>query len=178
MKRIITLYLLCALAAPPVFSQTSDSVVTIAPYTQDEFARWMKDLRRFEIVSLGSIPFVTLGASLGYGFYRYFSHGMNMDYFPSLFSSGKDAGFSEGEQRNLFLISVGIGVAIGLIDFTIVQIKRARQNRASPSGEGSVITIEPLQTEVVQEEAKPFEQESAPPEQEPPSQETVPLETE
>ncbi len=176
MKRIIMLYLLCALAAPPVFSQTSDSVTTIAPYSQDEFALWMKDLRRFEIVSLGSIPFVTFGTSLGYGFYRYFSHGMNSDYLPSLFSSGKDSGLSERQQRNLFLVSVGIGVAIGLIDFAIVQIKRARQNRAASGRQGSVITIEPLQAEAVQEETEPFEQEPALPEQ-PSQQDTVPLET-
>jgi hypothetical protein len=150
MKRLVTLYLLCALIASPVFAQTSSTTVTIAPYEQDEFARWMKDLRRFEIVSLGSTPFVTFGTFLGYGAYRYFSGGM--ETFPIPFSSGKEAGFSETEQRNIFLISIGIGALIGLIDFAIVQIKRAQENRiASSGGAGSVITVKPLQADSVQD---------------------------
>ena len=65
------------------------SQVTVAdaeadPYEQDEFPQWAKDLRRGEIISLGSIPFVGLWVVGSYGGYKYFSG--EIDSFPNPFS--------------------------------------------------------------------------------------------
>ena len=45
---------------------------TPKPYTDEEFSQVAKDIRRFEIITLGSMPFVTLDTMLVYSGIKYF----------------------------------------------------------------------------------------------------------
>jgi len=57
-----------------------EPTVTIEPYTQDNIPTWVEDIHRTEIITFGSLPFVTLSVSLGYSFYRFFSNDMDSSY--------------------------------------------------------------------------------------------------
>ncbi|MBP5465250.1 MAG: hypothetical protein J6Y13_08800 [Treponema sp.] len=106
------------------------SQVTVAdaeadPYEQDEFPQWAKDLRRGEIISLGSIPFVGLWVVGSYGGYKYFSG--EIDSFPNPFSS-KDA-FDKQEIWTMVGVTAGIGFGIGLTDFFVNLSRRKKAER-------------------------------------------------
>ena len=127
-QRIIALVLCCVFLSFPIMA--AEPTVTIEPYTRDEFPDWLHDLRRAEIVSLGSLPFVTLGVTLSYSLYRYFSHDMNPDYFPNPFAKSSSAArLTTDEQLGILFTSLGISAAVGVIDFTISTIQRHKKNK-------------------------------------------------
>ncbi len=128
LKRRLTAFCLCFVFICGLLPAQTGPTVKIEPYTKDEFPQWAKDLRRYEIVSLGSLPFVMLLSTLGYGLYRYFDHGMDASYFPNPFSKGSGAGsLTQQEQMGLLFSSLGISAAIGLADFAIIKVKRSRR---------------------------------------------------
>ena len=106
-------------------SQVTVAEEEAAPYEDDEFPQWAKDLRRGEIISLGSIPFVGLWVVSGYGSYKYFSGAS--DSFPNPFSS-KDA-FDKQEIWTMVGVTAGIGLGIGLTDFFVNLSRRKKAER-------------------------------------------------
>lgn len=101
-----------------IYSQANTNPV---PYEEDEFPLWAKDLRRAEIISLGSLPFVTIGVSLGYGAIQYFSG--KTDTFPNPFNKSSNA-FTSEQQLQIFGISVGVSCLFGLTDYIVSVTKR------------------------------------------------------
>lgn len=93
------------------------------PYTKDEFHPWLHQLRRSEIVTLGSLPFTTLTTSLGYSFYRYFANDFDPEFQPNPFSPSQ-ANLSIEEQKRILYISLSASLLVGIIDFTISMIKK------------------------------------------------------
>ncbi len=131
----------------------AEPTVTIEPYTKDEFPGWLQDLRRAEIVSLGSLPFVTLSVTLGYSLYRYFSHDMNPDYFPNPFAKSSSAArLSTDEQLGILFTSLGVAAAVGITDFTITTIQRHKRNKAQEELNRGAVEIIPLDDESVPQE--------------------------
>ncbi|ULQ60062.1 hypothetical protein K7I13_01670 [Brucepastera parasyntrophica] len=126
-KYISVLMFFCMLAAI-IPAQTS---TTPEPYRDDEFSAWMKDLRRAEIISFGSLPFVTFMAGIYYDIYRYFSHDQDEAYMPWPFKdSATSIPLTEDEQKNILFISIGISLGVALFDFTYRTIARkVRENR-------------------------------------------------
>lgn len=145
--RCIALVLCCSfMASFPLAA--AEPTVTIEPYTKDEFPGWLQDMRRAEIVSLGSLPFVTLGVTLGYSLYRYFSHDMNPDYFPNPFAKSSSAAhLSTDEQLGILFTSLGVAAVVGITDFTISSIQRHKRNKAYQELNRGAVEIIPLDDE-------------------------------
>ena len=161
-RRLAILVSLVLLASMPLAA--AEPTVTIEPYTKDEFPGWLQDLRRAEIVSLGSLPFVTLGVTLGYSLYRYFSHGMDSNYFPNPFAKSSSAArLTTDEQLGILFISLGVAAAVGITDFTISSIQRHQRKKAEIQRNSEGIEIIPLDDGM---EALPLEEVDL---QEPPS---------
>ena len=91
-----------------------------------EFPLWLKDLRRAEIVALGSFPFTMLIASLGMDTYRFISHNGDSRYTPLIKSPGA-AAMTEDELAITITAALAGSLAISLADFVIVQYKRRAQ---------------------------------------------------
>lgn len=127
-KRLVFAALLLSLLRPEaVFSDSQpedEKTDAPAPYEENEFPQWAKDVRRLEIVSLGSVPFAALTVTLGYGAYLYYSG--SSDTFPNPFDRSS---FSEGEQMKMFCISLGAGAAVGLADLAVNLIKRRAEKK-------------------------------------------------
>ena len=108
----------------PAFSEDTSP----RPYDNDELPQVMKDLRRFEIISLGALPFVTLDTTLAYSTWRYVQHDFDAAYTPDIFAASS---FSQEEQRNLILTSLGVCIGIGLTDLIVQIVKRSHKKRRS-----------------------------------------------
>lgn len=109
----------------PVFSEETKDT-TPKPYDKKELPQGIKDLRRFEIITLGALPFVTLDTTLAYSTIRYAQHNFDNAYAPDIFSKSN---FSQEEQKNIILTSVGICVGIGLTDYIVQLIRRNSKKR-------------------------------------------------
>ena len=101
---------------------------TPKPYDSDELPQTMKDLRRFEIITLGALPFVTLDTTLAYSTWRYVQHDFDSAYQPDIFAASS---FSQEEQRNLILTSLGVCIGIGLTDLIVQIIRRSHKKRTT-----------------------------------------------
>lgn len=120
----------------PVFSEDT----TPKPYEDDELPQTLKDIRRFEIITIGALPFVTLDATLAYSTYRYAKNDFAEEYKPDIFSSSS---FSKDEQKGIILTSLGICVGIGLTDL-IVQIVRRNSKKKKQQVNYDDIAVVPI----------------------------------
>lgn len=96
---------------------------TPEPYKEDEFSQELQDLRRFEIITLGSMPFVTLDASIVYNGYKFATH--KVDKFNPLATTN----YSQREMKNIIITSLCVSTAIGISDFVIRFIKRNKTQK-------------------------------------------------
>lgn len=140
MKKIIFFTVLISLLSSsfPVFSETPE------PYQKDEFPGILHDIRRAEIITLGSMPFITFSATLGYSFGKYAYHNFDSSYFVNPFSSTDENSFSTDEQIGILLTSLGISAGIGLTDFIVHTIKRNNRQRKLKKQKNPEIQITPI----------------------------------
>ena len=127
--RCIAFLVLCMMAVaqmPLVAEEKKEEDHTPVPYTKEEFPLWQRELRRFEILSFGALPFVTLLSFWGYDMIRAAQHPNDPAYYPwPLKKADKAVALTEKEQLGVFLTAAGISVTIALIDITYRAIKRA-----------------------------------------------------
>lgn len=120
-KKLISIILIITLllnSTIPLFSEDN----TPKPYDDKEFPQTLKDIRRFEIITLGALPFVTLDTTLVYSNYRYFKNDFDEAYKPDIFAS---TSYSQDEQKGIILTSLGICIGIGFSDLIVQIIKRS-----------------------------------------------------
>lgn len=110
-----------------LFAASSNSSSTNPKeYSEDEFPQWTKDLRRAEIITFGSMPFVTIGVSLAYGSYLYFTN--QIDSFPNPLDKSTSS-YTEDQQLKIVGISLGVSAVFGLTDFIVNLIKNNKKNQ-------------------------------------------------
>ena len=123
--RLISFLIILAFLSP-AYSATSST--TPEPYHDNEFPQFLKDIRRFEIVTLGALPFVSIQTTLTYSTFQYVNHDFSSAYFPNPFAASS---YSQDEQVGLLLTSLGICVGIGLTDLIIQLVKRNKSRKRS-----------------------------------------------
>ncbi len=94
-------------------------------YSKNEFPSWQKDLRRFEIISFGAMPFVSLLSFWSYDIYRSIKHKGDPAYKPWPLKDTRIAKpLTEKEQKKIFASIVGISIGVAIIDLSYRLIKR------------------------------------------------------
>jgi len=88
-------------------------------YQEDEFSPFLKELRRGEIIMLGSLPLSIFLAIETYEIYRYVQHDRDPDYTPWPFRKHGGVPFSTTESRGIFISALGFSFLIAAIDFII-----------------------------------------------------------
>ena len=135
------------------FAQKVDR--TPEPYGIDEFTTWQKDLRRFEILSFGALPFVSLLSFWGYDMIRSAKNPGNADYYPwPLKRADIAAPLTEKEQKNVFFTAMGLSVGVALIDYTARAImRRIKQKKLEAQMQDNASSIEliPLDDDMIDE---------------------------
>jgi len=141
-KRLATLLLLSAFAAANLPAQTGGAAGTDTSH----WPRWLRDLRRWEIVAFGSFPFTMFFTTIGVDLYRWqAANGMDFSaegrrYAPWPLTSSGAVPMEDSEQRATILIAVGLSAGIAVADHLIVQSRRRRDiRRAEAIPVGTVI---------------------------------------
>jgi len=109
------------------FSQSEDT--TPKPYEEQEFEQWQIDLRRFEIITFGSLPFITLDTILIYTGYNWASGGF-ASTFPNPFAAMST--FSQNEIIGILVVSFTISLCIAITDYFIHKAKREAIQQKKP----------------------------------------------
>ena len=117
------------------FGQTSTSNTTPEQYKDEEFPQAMKDLRRFEIITLGAMPFITLDSAIAYNGYKFVTGK------SSTFNPLATADYSQDEMERIIITSICISAGVGLSDYIINLIKRNRIKKQQKL-ENTTISIE------------------------------------
>ena len=139
MPRVPVLVLLVLLVlAVPAFAQQAEGGETEAEeYAEEEFSPFLRDLRRAEIVMLGSFP-ITLFASLEiFDIYRYIATIEIVDgqvfadasYTPWPFRSPDPAPYSSREITGIFVTALSASLLIAVADYLIGRAKEKRPER-------------------------------------------------
>ncbi|UTC63311.1 hypothetical protein E4O05_05345 [Treponema sp. OMZ 787] len=146
-KKIASLILFVSLFSIfPVYAEDAKVSRTPDPYGAEEFKQWQKDLRRFEIITFGALPFVSLLSFWTYDIARSIIHKGDPAYNPWPLKDAKTAvKLTEKEQLNIFLTAVGISLAVAVIDLTYRSIKRANEKKQEQKTEEPSILLIPLE---------------------------------
>ena len=131
-KKLTYLFLIIFLFLPKCF-YAADSSKTPLPYSDNEFPQGLKDLRRFEIIALGSMPFVTLDVNIAYSLGKpVFNCMQSGDWSNYSFQNPLTASsnYSKDEIAGVIWTSVGICVGIAITDYVINLIRRNNKKRA------------------------------------------------
>lgn len=114
----------------PIYADEPKVSTTPDPYGAEEFKQWQKDLRRFEIITFGALPFVSLLSFWAYDIGRSIAHKGDPAYNPWPIKDAKNAvKLSEKEQIGIFFTAVGISLGIAIIDLTYRSIKKANEEK-------------------------------------------------
>ena len=102
------------------------------PYEPDEFPEWAVDLRRAEIVSVGSFPLTYLFASLAFDIGRYIDKLSNdpansQDYAPLFFGNSLKKTYTQDQQVGVVLGAVGTSIVVALVDFFLGLDEKQKQ---------------------------------------------------
>lgn len=130
----------------PVYAEDTKVSRTPDPYGAEEFKQWQKDLRRFEIITFGALPFVSLLSFWAYDIGRSIAHKGDPAYNPWPLKDAKIAvKLTEKEQLGVFLTAVGISLGVAIIDLTYRSIKRANAKKLEKKNEEPAILLIPVE---------------------------------
>lgn len=130
----------------PVYAEDTKVSKTPDPYGAEEFKQWQKDLRRFEIITFGALPFVSLLSFWAYDIGRSIAHKGDPAYNPWPLKDAKIAvKLTEKEQLGVFLTAVGISLGVAIIDLTYRSIKRANAKKLEEKNEEPAILLIPIE---------------------------------
>lgn len=118
--KFIFILIFALISATSLFSQESHEP---KPYSDEEFSQVTLDLRRFEIITFGSMPFVTLDTILIYSTIKWGQNGFTGS-FPNPFASSSESGYSNREVIGIICTVVSVSLLIGLTDYIYHVIKR------------------------------------------------------
>jgi hypothetical protein len=138
-KRNVLFIIVMFVSAFVCFSQEtggseSKKEKTPQPYEEEEFPRWLKDLRRAEVILVGSIPFTMFIAIEAFDIYRYFSNNMNPLYYPWPIRSPVETDYTIEEKAIIIVTAVSLSLCIAIIDHIIISVSREnkRKKAAAP----------------------------------------------
>jgi hypothetical protein len=112
-------------------AQTTDDK-TPEPYTEEEFPQWARDLRRAEIIAIGSFPFTLFFTNFAYDTYRFVANGFDPAYRPWPFRGPGSAGFTKGERIGVIVASLSLSAVIAVVDYFLGRAEAEREAARRP----------------------------------------------
>ena len=140
-KVLIALVLLSS-SLTPLCAQNNTSTQK-QDTTENAIPQGILDFRRFEIITLGALPFITLDVTLGYSIFQFVDNRLikgNSNYaFPNPFKTSGE--YNTDEMKAIIITSVGICIGIGLNDLIFNIIRR---NKLKLQSAQNTINITPI----------------------------------
>jgi hypothetical protein len=120
------------LSSPGLKAQQSQNEPSPKPYAADEFPQWAQDLRRFEVISLGSWPISYFWTNIIYDIARWAVLAIQGNgteaarMAPLFFAPANKPPNTDAETTGIILGSVGLALAVGLADHLIESDRRTK----------------------------------------------------
>lgn len=125
-KKLLWLIILLSLLGSASFSEEQDR--TPEEYQEDEFPALLRDLRRAEIIFLGSLPLSLFLSFETYDIYRFFAHELKSEYAPWPFRRPGSEPYTTAETVGVLVSALSISFLIALSDFIIGKIIERRDS--------------------------------------------------
>jgi hypothetical protein len=145
-KRLTLFFLLLAIPVFLVPAQTNTNT-TSNFFDLSDAPQWVRDLRRWEIVAFGTIPFAMFTATFGMDMYRWNeNNGMDFSdagrrYAPWPLKSAGAIAMESGEIEKTLIIAASLCVTVAFTDLIITQIKRAKAKKRAEALPHNATTI-------------------------------------
>ena len=170
MAKRITLFFL--LLAVPVFLVPAQTSNTNTNTTKNFFdlsgsPQWVRDLRRWEIIAFGTIPFAMFTATFGMDMYRWNkANGMDFSqagrrYAPWPLKSAGAIAMEPKEIETTLIIAASLCVTVAFTDLIITLIKRSKERKRAEALPHNTTTIDRKPLEPQTEEEQPEVQDDA-----------------
>lgn len=117
MKFLFIIFLLIIFLTIPLFS--GESLPDYEPYQENEFPQWAKDLRRWEIIFFGTIPFSFFYTSFSYDFYRYASNDFDSIYAPAILGNKTPLIRTNSEKLQIIAFSLSLSAVLAFADYLL-----------------------------------------------------------
>jgi len=127
LKKILIFLLISTVLLP---AHSTDEYTDLIPeeYEDSEFHPALRDIRRAEVILVGSYPFAILFTKLYFDFYDYASSGFSRSESPSLFGGSENEARTSDETGKLLLSALFVSAAVAAADFFIGKIKAEKEN--------------------------------------------------
>lgn len=170
MKKLFFLFFIFSLLLTPLYQAEAQSTnTTTVTFNSSDLPQWVKDMRRFDIISFGMFPFsmffvTTVSDMIRWRDANNFSmteEGRRYAPWPA-----KSAGAYEmtnDEYKRTILMAAGVSVGVALLDLMIVNIKRNSERRRVESLPSSTFEIERKPYGVIPETEDPADGAGEPP---------------
>lgn len=152
MRRFALCFLLVAFASGALVSQAAEPSATAPePYKASEFPAWARDLRRFEIISIGVLPFGVFYSAVAFDLCRYLGGksigfafsalgtsnpfvvtnvaAFDIAYAPWPVKSATSYVTSSDEKALILISAVTLSLLVGLADFIILKVQERAELR-------------------------------------------------
>jgi len=165
-KRTAIFFLMLAVFVYIAPAQTNDPNKTGGFLDLSGSPQWVRDLRRWEIVAFGTIPFAMFFTTFGMDLYRWNkANGMEFSdngrkYAPWPLKSSGAIGMESKEMERTLIIAASLCVTVAFTDLVITLIKRSNAQKRAEALPHNATTInrrplyEEPQTQEDQHEAK------------------------
>ena len=144
LKKIILAVILFNIIIPLCAQNNTSNTKQNDNSTENTIPQGILDFRRFEIITLGALPFITLDVTLGYSIFQFVDNRLmkgNADYaFPNPFKTSGN--YNTDEMKAIIITSVGICIGIGLNDLIFNIIRR---NKIKLQSAQNTINITPIE---------------------------------
>ena len=121
---VVIALLLACLAFPP--GAACEETHVPAPYKDEEFPAWLRDLRRAEVILVGSFPFTLFFTFEAYDTYRYVA-GRGDPPWP--LRPGSAQVYTDEEKKWVAVSAVSLSVLIAAADYIIGRIHERAARR-------------------------------------------------
>ena len=92
------------------------------PYEKAEFPGWLLDLRRAEVIFIGSLPLTLLFSSLSYDGYRLLRAALQPD---AIQTAGAEAGsYTPAESSGLLIAGLSVSALVAILDFILGRLEK------------------------------------------------------
>jgi hypothetical protein len=162
-KRTTFIFLFLTTSVFILHGQTNNSNTTNNFFDLSGSPQWVRDLRRWEIVAFGTIPFAMFTATFGMDMYRWNNaNGMDFSdngrkYAPWPLKSAGAIAMDYREMEKTLIIAASLSASVAFTDLIINQIKRHRARKRAEALPHNATTINrrPLYEEPQIQEEQP-----------------------
>jgi hypothetical protein len=125
-RRVFRLILLVLFAAGGLAHAQDKTERLPEDYAEEEFSQAARNLRRAEIILVGSFPLTAFLSLEVYDFYRFAHHDWDVAYAPWPVRPPTAAEYSNAESVGVLVAAISLSAVLAIADYAIGRIRERR----------------------------------------------------